>query len=147
MPTTKNIFLAIALILSAYSPGQSLQNKEVYTYLDEKGLQEIFTKEEIAFERLEENIFDITLNGFSANAAVNPDGDLFLTSYFKGEGVTLEQINQFNADHRWCRIYLDDEGDVAVQTELSFTGGIHRDGIIMFINTFAKILEDVNDSF
>ena len=62
--------------------------------------------------------------------------------------MTLKKINTYNADHRWGRrVYLDSDGDIAVQTELSFPGGIHLDGIIIHLSAFASILESVSENF
>lgn len=142
-------FLFFTVITVAPSNAQVLEKKEVYTILDPAGLEAIFTSENITFEKSDDqqNTYDIVIDGYNAFAAISEDGDLFLTSYFEGNGTTIEQINSYNASHRWGRLYLDSEGDIAIQTELSFTGGIHRDNIIIHINTFVSILDNVNNEF
>jgi hypothetical protein len=48
---------------------------------------------------------------------------MFRSSYEKNEddAVKLEQINEFNADNRWARSYLDKEGDPVIEYDVLFT--------------------------
>ena len=38
------------------------------------------------------------------------------------DAVSLETINKFNRDNRWARVYLDDESDPVIESDLMFTG-------------------------
>ena len=38
------------------------------------------------------------------------------------DAVTLATINKFNKDNRWARVYLDDESDPVIESDLMFTG-------------------------
>jgi len=143
----KLVCIAISMSVMQVATAQINKQKEVYTVLDETNLQKMLENLEIPFERVAKDDYKINVEGFHAFAEISEDGDLFLTSFFENKNVTLEQINGYNADHRWGRIYVDKDGDIAVQTELSFTGGIHLDGIIMHINTFTSILNSINLNF
>lgn len=141
------IVIALTFASCQIASSQIKENKEVYTYLDETNLQKILKEQDITFERIQKDEYKIELEGYNAFAEISEDGDLFLTCFFESSTVTLEEINTYNADHRWGRVYLDSDGDIAVQTELSFTGGIHLDGIIIHLNTFASILENIDENF
>lgn len=148
MKSIINILLIVVTFAGSHvATSQIKENREVYTYLDETNLQKILKGQDINFERIQKDEYKIELEGYNAFAEISDDGDLFLTCFFESSTVTLEEINTYNADHRWGRVYLDSDGDIAVQTELSFTGGIHLDGIIIHLNTFASILENVSENF
>ncbi len=122
---------------------QQVQTKEVYTYANSTLIEDIMTAKDIEFEALQYNQYKIKLGRYNVSVSVD-EGDLLLRAYFSGE-PTLNRINDFNTQYRWARVYLDKDGDLTIASELSFTGGITKDGIHTFINTFKALLETLSE--
>jgi len=49
---------------------------------------------------------------------------------------TLERINAWNREKRFSQAYLDEDGDPALESELDLEGGVTRQAIISFLETF-----------
>ena len=55
---------------------------------------------------------------------------------------SLEQINQWNREHRFSRAYLDDENDPVLEWELDLEGGVTARAILGFIDLFEVSLRE-----
>lgn len=54
---------------------------------------------------------------------------------FKSEKATLERVNEWNADKRYSRAYLDSEGDPVIELDLDLAGGVSKERLADFIQT------------
>jgi hypothetical protein len=140
----KKIFLVILAFVcfSLRIYGQQVQKKEVYTFASPIMLEKICKSKSIKFSILEFNKYKLELNGYFVIATIE-DGDLMFSTYFK-DSPSLNRINDFNRRFRWVRLSLDTEGDLVVEQELSFSGGISVGCIHVFINTYGILLDKVS---
>lgn len=104
-------------------------------------VEELFYAKEISYKSVKFNTYKASINGFNVIVKID-DGNLFLTTYFNGE-ISLNRVNDINSQYRWIRAYLDSDGDLTVETDLSFTGGITVSNINSFINTYGAILKEL----
>ena len=85
-------------------------------------------------------------NQFSiAFGTCHDDGceDLYLWSWYSPrKDVTLEDINQINADYRWTRAYIDKDGDPVLEMELTCTGGVSWDNTEVLLATYFSMMRD-----
>jgi hypothetical protein len=93
-----------------------------------------------------------------ADVEVDEDGDLLLTmggvrvlallgSYggefllliagFSEVSLTAEQVNDWNREYRFSKVYLDAEGDPVIEAELDLAGGVTLARVEDFLQTFA----------
>ncbi len=56
-------------------------------------------------------------------------------AYYKGGGVSLEQINQWNRTRRFSRSFLDEKGNPCLKLDLDLRGGVTRKQLERFIKT------------
>ena len=54
---------------------------------------------------------------------------------FKSDDTSFAKVNQWNADKRFSRAYLDDDDDPVIELDLDLEGGIARERLIDFITT------------
>ncbi len=148
MKGTLSLFLFVFFSFFASSAyAQQLQEKEVYTFANSTLLEKIFEAKEITFKNPEHNKYSFQLKTYNVIALID-DGDLILRTYFKGKpSFTYAKINDFNAQYRWTRMYLDKDGDLVLAQEISFTGGIHIDNLYAAINTYGALLVAVGKHF
>lgn len=60
---------------------------------------------------------------------------------------TLVAVNRFNRAHRYGRVYLDEEGDPILESDLGLDGGVTGSSIKEWAGTFAMLLDDFLNEF
>lgn len=135
-----NFTIVLLTLLANFSYGQQVQEKSVYTYANSTMIEKILDIKEIEYESIDFNTYKMELDGFNVIASID-DGDLILKTYFSNK-PSLNRINDFNAQYRWARAYIDVDGGLTVAEELSFSGGITIQNISTFLNTFGEILDE-----
>lgn len=64
-------------------------------------------------------LFGITSRGKKAMAHVFKNGVLLFRSYWVGQDhIKLQEINEWNYNHRFARMYIDDDNDIVLQTDI-----------------------------
>ena len=139
---TKFITFLVLTLMSTQIFGQQVQTKEVYTFASSTMVEKILDAKSIEYSTIEFNVYKMKLNGYNVIVRID-DGDLILKTYFKNK-PSLNRINDFNYQYRWARVYLDEDGELTVAQELSFTGGITIGCINAFINTYGEILDEIS---
>jgi hypothetical protein len=132
------VMISFCFVLNGYS--QQIEEKSVATYCSSTLMEKILDDKGITYESLSVNRYNIQLNGYNVLMNID-DGDLFLHTYFTITNPSLNRMNDFNAQYRWGRAYIDSDGDLVYASELSFTGGIGVLGIHTFLNTYGQILD------
>jgi len=69
---------------------------------------------------------------------IHPDGDMHV--YFGSSGLQLsfEDVNEWNRTTRLSRAYLDDESDIALETDLLSNAGINQEMVLQMVKVFVK---------
>lgn len=62
---------------------------------------------------------------------------LRLSAIFKVSNPSLEELNRWNADHRYSRAYVDEDGDVVLASDLDLDGGVNDQDAMLFLEIFA----------
>jgi len=132
------VMISFCFVLNGYS--QQIEEKSVATYCSSTLMEKILDDKGITYESLSVNRYKIQLNGYNVLMNID-DGDLFLHTFFTITNPSLNRMNDFNAQYRWGRAYIDSDGDLVYASELSFTGGIGVLGIHTFLNTYGQILD------
>lgn len=91
-------------------------------------------------ENSKEKSIGLNLQGYKCFILVN-GADLHVYAWFQGP-ADAELVNKFNSEYRFASAYYDEEGDICVQSDLDFEGGITLGALKQFIKTFASLLED-----
>ena len=56
--------------------------------------------------------------------------------------IPLQTVNNWNLKHRFARVYLDDEQDPAIESDLDLSGGVSLKGSLrVFLENFAANFE------
>lgn len=86
----------------------------------------------------------LPFQAFLGNCSPSGGGctDIELYAGFSGgQKIPLERINGWNARTRYARAYLDEDGDPALQMDLSLQGGISADSLRGHLQTWGMALE------
>ena len=67
----------------------------------------------------------------------NHTTDLQLFCGFK-KNVSLGKINEWNATKRYCRAYLDKDGDAVLKSDFDIGSGVTEKGLAEFVSSFVK---------
>lgn len=132
------VMISFCLVINGHS--QQIEEKSVATYCSSTLMEKILDDKDVTYESLSVNKYKIQLNGYNVIMNID-DGDLLLRTYFTISNPSLNRMNDFNAQYRWGRAYIDSDGDLVYASELSFTGGIGASGIYTFLNTYGRILD------
>ncbi|WP_432472665.1 YbjN domain-containing protein [Amphritea sp. HPY] len=69
---------------------------------------------------------------------LHEDGDMHV--YFGSSGLELnyKDMNEWNRTTRLSRAYLDDDNDIALETDLLANAGINRDMVLQMVKVFVQ---------
>lgn len=99
-------------------------------------LMEILAKEGLVPERAKETVIRVKMDQVGVLFFVS-DSKENIQAYagFESDNTTCAKVNQWNADKRFSRAYLDDDDDPVIELDLDLDGGITEDRLIDFITT------------
>ena len=143
--------LAVILAFSlAVAQGQTpVQAPKVVTSLTLEEMEAILKEAGYRYERVKKDaeVFfvlrmrDLKAALFLMDCKEGRCGSLQLYAGFNMEKPpTLERINAWNREKRFSRAYLDKDGDPVLESELDLEGGVTRQAIISFLETFETSL-------
>lgn len=90
--------------------------------------------------RLDTLPFQAFLGGCNPSGGGCTDIELY-AGFSGGQRIPLERINGWNARTRFARAYLDEDGDPALQMDLSLQGGLSPDSLKLHLETWGAALE------
>jgi Putative bacterial sensory transduction regulator len=68
-------------------------------------------------------------------------GDLLFGAYFNADpNVTADNVNAWNAQYRFAKVYLDSDGGVAFELDMTLAGGVTLENIKENGRLFAALL-------
>jgi len=65
-------------------------------------------------------------------------------AHFSGFHVDLTGVNQWNKEHRFGRLYLDDEGDIVIEAELDLEPGVRMEALRSWVRNFGVLINLLN---
>lgn len=65
---------------------------------------------------------------------------LSFISHFSGYRASLELVNSWNRDHRFGRVFIDAEGDVALETELDLEPGVRLEALLAWARSYGVLI-------
>ena len=71
------------------------------------------------------------------------NGDISYVTYLPGlgeENISLELINNFNKQMKFARVYIDGDGDLAIQMDRNSGGGISAENIESDFDVFLALI-------
>lgn len=71
----------------------------------------------------------------------------FSTGYAKSAQTTMSVANKWNQEKRYGKAYIDTDGNLALEYDVSFFGGVTRDYIKESAGTFESLLADFRNIF
>ncbi len=94
--------------------------------------------------RVKTRIAGMNAQVFAYNETNGKYSSIQVTVLFSGaQGLSHETVNSVNALKRFCKMYLDREGDLVVEFDLLFRGGIHLENLKASIDLFEAYLNDL----
>ncbi len=80
---------------------------------------------------------------FKANGSVfvlyiHEDGDMHLYYGATGYALDFEDMNEWNRTSRLSRAYIDEEGDIALETDLLANAGLNQDMVTETVKVFVQ---------
>lgn len=120
---------------------QQVKQTSVYTYASATVVEKVLKDLDLKFKAKDRNLYEVTLNDSKALLTIEKESLQFWVGFSNKQGISANRINDFNKQYKWCRAYLDDDGDAVLESDLSFTGGVTKDGLYSFVNTFGKLVE------
>ena len=86
--------------------------------------------------------FRFELNGYKVLMLLgndNTDAQLYIG--FGDMKVSPSKMNEWNKGKRFCRAYMDDDGNPVLESDLDFTGGVTEDAIKAWIKLYRGLLK------
>lgn len=146
--------LAVATLLLTVSPAQAApaqqpsarvadgggigENAPVVTKMTLDDLESLARGMGLAPTREKANAVRFKLSGFTA-FLLTKGPDIQLYAWFNDK-VSVQKINDWNKKQRFCRAYLDKDGDAVLESDLDLEGGVTLENIKAFIDTYRNLL-------
>lgn len=132
-------FLVLVLLAASVLAASSVsvaQGKPgtVYTRFTDEDVTRFLQEDGFQFTPRGNGGFQVVLGGRKCGL-VNRETNMLISAYWKG-AVPLDRINEWNTKYRFSHAYVDDEGDTAVEADLSLEGGITKERFTSYIKTF-----------
>jgi hypothetical protein len=64
----------------------------------------------------------------------------FSSSFTKSAKMTLSIVNKWNQEKRYAKAYLDTDGDLNMEYDVSFSGGVTNDHLLQAASVFETLL-------
>jgi hypothetical protein len=64
----------------------------------------------------------------------------FSSSFTKSAKMTLSIVNKWNQEKRYAKAYLDTDGDLNLEYDVSFAGGVTSDHVVQAASVFETLL-------
>lgn len=65
-------------------------------------------------------------------------------AHFSGFNTDLSYVNKWNKEHRFGRLYLDDEGDIVVEAELDLEPGVRTEALRAWVRNYGVLINLLN---
>jgi hypothetical protein len=73
---------------------------------------------------------------FECDAKGGCEDAMIWSWYSLPQRVTADKINDWNANGRWTRAYIDSDKDPRLEMDINATGGIGTEAVAILVNTF-----------
>ena len=61
-------------------------------------------------------------------------------AHFSGFSAGLSFVNTWNQKHRFGRLYLDDDGDITIESELDLEPGVRREALMAWVKGYGVLI-------
>ncbi len=130
--------LLLTLTVGTIAFAQGAEKRSVYLEPSSDLMEKTFNELELEYEELEDETYKLNMSGMTVVLFLG-ETDLQLYCGIKQE-TSHYRINSFNRDYKWCRAYIDTDGDPVLESDISFIGGLGYDGMISFFANFEELL-------
>jgi hypothetical protein len=89
-------------------------------------------------------------DGGDMASVAKPDSECLgyeFRAYFPGYPTDVERVNQWNADHHYGKLWVDSDGDLAVQMQEIVEGGIKTDNVLQVLDWFKVVVSGVREFY
>lgn len=138
---TNGIILIVVFIsLFALKTARAIEPEEVPVVKRASGtpMEKVFVSLNLKLEEVDHNVYAFEADGYTILLFI-AESDIRLMAGFKGyHDISLNRVNDWNRECRFCRAFVDREGDAILEADLDFAGGMTYDTLISFIKRFEK---------
>lgn len=89
-------------------------------------------------------------DGGDMASVAEPDSDCLgyeFRAYFPDYPTEVRRVNQWNADHHYGKLWVDDDGDLALQINVVVEGGVAEDNALANLKWFRVAIGNVHDFY
>ena len=146
--------LAVAALLLAVSPAHAApaggpparvadgggigESAPVVTKMNLDDLESLARGMGLSPSREKANAVRFKLSGYTA-FLLTKGPDIQLYAWFNDK-VSVQKINDWNKKQRFCRAYVDKDGDAVLESDLDLEGGVTLENIKAFIDAYRTLL-------
>ncbi|MBM4290852.1 MAG: YbjN domain-containing protein [Deltaproteobacteria bacterium] len=83
----------------------------------------------------------VTFGDLKSRLYFNPEHKvLSFISHFSGYRAGWALVNAWNRDHRFGRAFIDEDGDVAIETELDLEPGVRLEALVSWARSYGVLI-------
>jgi len=111
--------------------------RKLFKKFSDSDLVKLFQSEGyMATKVLRKGVIRIKINGKNYILYNDKKGNLQLYYGISGAKLTYADVNQWNLEKKFTKAYLDNDMDIALESDLEATAGISQQHVLEFLDTF-----------
>lgn len=124
---------------------QHTQNPEIVAQsLSDSDLLKIISLESTGAKALKHGVLAI-FGTLKSQVIFNPKNRVISSiAHFSGFHIDLNYVNKWNKEHRFGRLYLDDDEDVVVEAELDLEPGVKVEALRAWVRNYGILINLLN---
>jgi hypothetical protein len=129
---------------SAALPALGPDSPEVTRSLTKRQLFSLISAESTEAKRLKNGVLAV-FGKLKSQILYNAKNHVLASiAHFSGFHIDLNYVNRWNREHRFGRLYLDQDGDVVVEAELDLEPGVRQEALRAWVRNYGVLINLLN---
>lgn len=135
----KKVLFIVLLIF--FSSNNLIAQQKIITHLGYQEMKSFLDNNNYEYTHSFDDLFQIKYEGVQFNFSVLEKGRvIILRRFFRRPDFPLKNINDFNSENKWAKVYINNRGNLTVGQDFILTGGITEKTLVNIINNYAETL-------
>ncbi|NET56046.1 MAG: YbjN domain-containing protein [Symploca sp. SIO2E6] len=132
------------MLTAEITQAQDVSKETVVNFGSSRLLGAMLESLDLDYQELKNGVYSFQIRQYKA-IVFHSEKDIQLYIGFTGITVTLNQVNEWNKNHRFSRAYIDEEGDAVLEADLDLEGGVTAENLSRFISIFILSVDKFAD--
>jgi hypothetical protein len=130
------VVITAGVLLAAPGFAPRVAAQQALSEVSTEQLQQMLEGMGYEVEQPKENVLKFAIEGNTAMIINKKTNFQFYSFYKKRKSMDLKKVNEWNANKRFSRVYLDQDGDAVIEWDIDLEGGMTPGALKESIRTY-----------